>query len=166
MAKPALNIGLIGTGFMGKAHAVAFVAAPRVFDLAAEPVLHTVADVTRDAAQRAADTYGFTRATGDWRRLVADPDIDIVSVTAPNALHKEMSLAAMITPLAPLTLPGSICARLGADQVLSTPTTNVRMARRWNCRRMSRALPDSQVFRKRFHPACGSARAHEGGSAW
>ncbi|MFZ5710973.1 MAG: Gfo/Idh/MocA family protein [Pseudomonadota bacterium] len=95
MAKPALNIGLIGTGFMGKAHALAFVAAPRVFDLAAEPVLHTVADVTRDAAQRAADTYGFTRATGDWRRLVADPDIDIVSVTAPNALHKEMSLAAI-----------------------------------------------------------------------
>ncbi len=38
---------------------------------------------------------GFSRATSDWRSLVADPDIDVVNITAPNALHKEMALAAI-----------------------------------------------------------------------
>ncbi len=110
MTKPVLNIGLIGTGFMGKAHALGFVAAPRVFDLAYDVVLHTVADVTEAGAAAAARAYGFTHHTTDWRQIIADPAIGVVSVTAPNALHKEMSLAAIAAgkhvycekPLAPL----------------------------------------------------------------
>ncbi len=95
MPKPDLRVGLIGTGFMGKAHAFGYSAAPRTFDLPHGLVLATVADVTRDAAVRAASAYGFETATADWRDIVNDPGIDIVSVTAPNALHKEMSLAAI-----------------------------------------------------------------------
>jgi predicted dehydrogenase len=108
--KPRLNIGLIGTGFMGKAHVFGFTSAPRVFDLPYDLVLHTVADVTEAAAAGAAGALGFPRWTTDWRKLVADPEIDVVSVTAPNALHKAMSLAAIAAgkhvycekPLAPL----------------------------------------------------------------
>ncbi|MFN0116656.1 MAG: Gfo/Idh/MocA family protein [Paracoccaceae bacterium] len=110
MTRPVLNFGLIGTGFMGKAHALALASAPRVFDLAYEPVLHSVADVTQEAAERAARSYGFAHATADWRAMVADPAIHAVSVTAPNALHREMALAAIAAgkhvwcekPLAPL----------------------------------------------------------------
>lgn len=110
MPRPRLNIGLIGTGFMGKAHAFAFTMAPRVFDLPVEPMLHTVADVTPEAAAEAARRLGFPHATADWRALVANPAIDVVSITAPNALHKEMALAAIAKgkhvycekPLAPL----------------------------------------------------------------
>lgn len=109
-SKPALRVGLIGTGFMGKAHAFGFAAAPRVFDLPFEIVLHTVADQTAALAAEAAETLGFAKGTGDWRSIVADPEIDLVDVTAPNALHKEMALAAIAAgkhvycekPLAPL----------------------------------------------------------------
>ena len=110
MTKPKLRIGLIGTGFMGKAHVFGFASAPRVFDLPFDPELHTVADITDAAAARAARTLGFAHATADWRTIMANPEIDLVSITAPNALHKEMSLAAIAAgkhvycekPLAPL----------------------------------------------------------------
>src|SRR6185295_8966073 len=108
--KPQLRIGLIGTGFMGKTHVFGFAAAQRVFDLPYELVLHTVADRTDDLAARAAQALGFARASGDWRRLVEDPEIDVIDITAPNAFHKEMALAAIAAgkhvycekPLAPL----------------------------------------------------------------
>ena len=108
--KKTLNIGLIGTGFMGKAHVFGFSAAPRVFDLPFDLHLHTVADITPEAAERARAALGFAGATADWRTIIADPSIDVVSITAPNALHKEMSLAAIAAgkhvycekPLAPL----------------------------------------------------------------
>ena len=110
MTKPKLRVGLIGTGFMGKAHVFGFASAPRVFELPLDIELHTVADITPAAAARAAQTLGFAQATADWRSIIANPDIDLVDITAPNALHKEMTLAAIAAgkhvycekPLAPL----------------------------------------------------------------
>jgi predicted dehydrogenase len=112
MTKPKLRIGLIGTGFMGKAHVFGFTSAPRVFELPFDLELHTVADITDAAAERARQTLGFAHATSEWRTMMANPDIDLVSITAPNALHKEMSLAAIAAgkhvycekPLAPLAV--------------------------------------------------------------
>lgn len=109
-SKPSLRVGLIGTGFMGKAHAFGFTNAARVFDLPVDAVLHTVADINEQAAQDAARAYGFADATTDWRDIIGNPEIDIVSITAPNALHKQMSLTAISAgkhvycekPLAPL----------------------------------------------------------------
>ena len=95
MGKPRLRIGLIGTGFMGKAHAFGFAAAQRVFNLPFELELHTVADRDETLAAAAARTLGFTRSSGDWRSLVADPEIDLIDITAPNAFHREMALAAI-----------------------------------------------------------------------
>jgi predicted dehydrogenase len=110
MTKPKLRVGLIGSGFMGKAHAFGYTTAARVFDLPCEVELHTLADVNDEAATKAAAALGFARATSDWRALAADPDIDVVNITAPNALHKEIALAAIAAgkhvycekPLAPL----------------------------------------------------------------
>lgn len=93
--KPRLCVGLIGTGFMGKTHVFGFASAPRVFDLPYDIVLRTVADRTDELAAEAAQALGFEQGTGDWRRLVEDPQIDLVDITAPNALHKEMALAAI-----------------------------------------------------------------------
>lgn len=108
--KPALRVGLVGTGFMGKTHAFGFAAAQRVFDLPYDIVLHTVADRSDALAAQAAGSLGFARGTGDWRSLVDSADIDLVDITAPNALHKEIALAAIARgkhvycekPLAPL----------------------------------------------------------------
>ena len=110
MTKPKLRVGLIGSGFMGKAHAFGYSTAARVFDLPYEVEVHTLADITDAAAAKAAPALGFARATSDWRAMVADPVIDVVNITSPNALHKQMALAAIAAgkhvycekPLAPL----------------------------------------------------------------
>ncbi|WP_425099423.1 Gfo/Idh/MocA family protein [Tropicibacter sp. S64] len=108
--KPDFNVGLIGSGFMGKAHTFGYASAAKVFDLAVNPVLHTLADISDAAASKAASALGFAHATSDWRKMVDDPAIHVVNITAPNALHKDMALAAIAAgkhvycekPLAPL----------------------------------------------------------------
>jgi len=110
MAKPKLRVGLIGSGFMGKAHAFGYTNAARVFDLPYEVELSVLADISDELAAKAAAALGFARSTADWRAVVADPAIDVVNITAPNALHKEMALKAIAAgkqvycekPLAPL----------------------------------------------------------------
>ena len=72
--KPKLRVGLIGSGFMGKAHVFGFATAGKVFDLPYEIELHTLADISTEAAARAARDFGFARSTDDWRKLVADPE--------------------------------------------------------------------------------------------
>jgi predicted dehydrogenase len=90
-----IGIGLIGTGFMGKAHAMAYAAAAGVFpELPLHPILVGVADISAAAAQKAANQFGFERATTEWQSLIEDPSIDVISITTPNVLHREMAVAA------------------------------------------------------------------------
>ncbi len=91
-----IGIGIIGTGFMGECHALAFTAVTPLFQPRLRPRLAVVADVNAPAAERARDRFGFARATSDWHDLVADPAVELVSITAPNLLHKEMALAAIV----------------------------------------------------------------------
>ena len=90
-----LHIGLIGSGFMGKAHAWGYRNVGAVFRLPVAPVLEILADATPELAATAARDLGFARSTGDWRELVADPKVDVVSITTPPQLHAEMALAAI-----------------------------------------------------------------------
>jgi predicted dehydrogenase len=90
-----LGIGIIGTGFMGKAHAFAYRAALAAFPGIPAPRLEAIADVNGAAAEQAAHQYGFKRWSTDWKSIVDDPDIQVVSITTPNTLHKEMALAAI-----------------------------------------------------------------------
>ncbi len=96
MFKKQLNIGIIGTGFMGKAHAFAYRSALAAFPEIPVPVLRMIADVNAESAAKAAHQYGFEKSSGDWRDLINDPTIDVVSITTPNTLHKEMALAAIV----------------------------------------------------------------------
>ncbi|MEI7600078.1 MAG: Gfo/Idh/MocA family oxidoreductase [Aestuariivirga sp.] len=95
LAAKELGIGIIGTGFMGKAHAFAYRVALAAFPDIPVPRLEMIADVNEASAAKAAHQYGFARASGDWRALVNDPRVDVVSITTPNTLHKEMALAAI-----------------------------------------------------------------------
>jgi predicted dehydrogenase len=89
-----IGVGIVGTGFMGKTHAFAYRAAAGYFPGSIVPVLEAVADVDGAAANAAANQFGFRRSTADWRDLVADPAVGIVSITTPNTVHREMALAA------------------------------------------------------------------------
>jgi predicted dehydrogenase len=91
----AARIGLIGTGYIGRAHAIALSTVGTVFADVEPPVLELVADSDPSRAARAARELGFRRSTGEWRELVADPDVDLVVVCTPNHLHRDMALAAI-----------------------------------------------------------------------
>ncbi len=91
----ALGIGLIGTGFMGKAHALAWRQARAVLGDLPAVRLALLCDTPRDKAGAMADQFGFARATDDWRALIGDPEVDVVSITTPNNLHREMAVAAL-----------------------------------------------------------------------
>lgn len=95
MGKQTVGIGLVGAGFMGRCHANAFRSVAGLFDLPLEPKLSILADATDDLARRSADALGFERGTSDWQALVGDPEVGIVSITAPNALHAPIALAAI-----------------------------------------------------------------------
>ena len=91
-----LKIGLIGAGWMGKAHALCYRAQPLAFGgKPAVPVLEVLADVNEEIASRSARELGFRRHTADWREVVNDPDVDIVDINTPNDLHPEIALAAI-----------------------------------------------------------------------
>jgi len=90
-----LGVGLIGTGFMGKAHALAYGSVRAVFGDVPALRLEMLCDTPADQAHDMADQFGFVRATDDWRVLVNDPAVDVVSITTPNNLHHEMTLAAI-----------------------------------------------------------------------
>ncbi|MBO6578693.1 MAG: Gfo/Idh/MocA family oxidoreductase [Thalassospira sp.] len=91
----SLGIGLIGTGFMGKAHALAFGAARAVMGDVPESHLAVLCDTPAEKAKQMADQFGFAKSTADWTSLISDPDVNIVSITTPNALHFEMAIAAI-----------------------------------------------------------------------
>ena len=90
-----IRVGLIGTGYMGKAHAIALRSVPAVFPLSAKVECEMLAEVNAELAAEKAIELGFNRSTGDWLELVNDPNIDIVDICSPNYLHKEMALAAI-----------------------------------------------------------------------
>lgn len=90
-----IGVGLIGTGFMGKAHALAWRTAKAVFGGLDEVRLEVLCDTPADKATTMADQFGFSRATDDWRALIADPAVDVVSITTPNAWHRPMAEAAL-----------------------------------------------------------------------
>lgn len=128
MTKPVLRLGLIGSGFMGKAHVFGFATAAKVFDLPFDVQFACLADATEEIAAAAAARFGFARWTTDWRAMAADPAIDLVDVTAPNALHREMALAALAAgkpvycekPLAPTAVAAREMAEAAAAAGVKT----------------------------------------------
>src|SRR6202171_5673989 len=92
----ALNIGLVGSGFMGQAHADAYRRAGILYrNLPRTPVLYAIADQNDDLAEKARARLGFAKGYGDWRRLIEDPQVDVVDITTPNHLHVEPAVAAI-----------------------------------------------------------------------
>ena len=93
MAKP-LRIGMIGYGFMGRAHSNGYNRVKDFFDLEYLPVLQAVAARDAGKAQAFADRWGYKRVETDWRKLVAADDVDAIDICTPNNLHAEIAIEA------------------------------------------------------------------------
>jgi len=89
-----IGIGLVGGGYMGKAHAVAMAAVGAVFDTALRPRLELIAASTPATAERYRAAYGFSRAAASWQELVADPRVEAVVIAAPQTTHRAIAEAA------------------------------------------------------------------------
>jgi predicted dehydrogenase len=133
--KKNLNIGMIGYGFMGRAHSNAWRKVTNFFDVPLQPVLK--AACARDVAkvQAFADQWGYASVETDWRKLVARRDVDAIDICVPNDLHLEIAVAAakagkMILcekPLARNTAEGvKMCKAVEKAGVLNTVWYNYR----------------------------------------
>ena len=90
-----IGIGVIGFGWMGQAHSRAYRDIPVYFpDSGIKPRLVAVADNVPARVELAKTNFGFETGTLDWQELIARDDIDVVDITAPNALHQDLVEAA------------------------------------------------------------------------
>ena len=131
-----LNIGMIGYGFMGRAHSNAYRKVANFFpDLKYRPVLKAVCARNAERARVFADTWGYESVETDWRKLIARPDIHAIDICTPNDLHREIAIAAAAAgkmilcekPLARTTAEGEeMCRAVEKAGVLNTVWYNYR----------------------------------------
>lgn len=89
-----IGIGIIGGGYMGKAHAVAYACVGALFDTRLKPRLEMVAASSPASAARYRKAFGFARAAQDWTELVADPKVEAVVIASPQETHRAIVEAA------------------------------------------------------------------------
>ncbi|MFO1498812.1 MAG: Gfo/Idh/MocA family oxidoreductase [Verrucomicrobiota bacterium] len=106
-----LNVGLIGYGFMGRAHSNAYQKVNHFFDLEYQPVLKAACARDEGKVKAFADKWGYQSIELDWRKLIDRKDIDLIDICVPNNLHAEIATAAakagkMILCEKPLSMDG------------------------------------------------------------
>jgi len=106
-----LNVGLIGYGFMGRAHSNAFAKVNHFFDLEHQVVLKAACARDGGKVKAFAARWGYESVETDWRKLIAREDIDVIDIATPNNTHAEIAIAAakagkMILCEKPLSMNG------------------------------------------------------------
>lgn len=90
-----IGVGLVGVGWMGRLHSRAYLAVPDHYpELQVMPALISAADPVAANVDDAVNRQGFERGTTDYQQVIDDPEVDVVSICAPNFLHREVALAA------------------------------------------------------------------------
>jgi len=89
-----LRIGMVGYGFMGRAHSNAYHRVNQFFDTAYQPVLKAIAARDQEKTKKFADRWGWERVERNWHKLVEAADIDAIDICSPNNTHHEIALAA------------------------------------------------------------------------
>ncbi len=94
MSKPKLTVGLIGYQFMGKAHSNAYRQVGRFFDLPMEVRMKTLCGRNQAGVKAAASVFGWETTANDWRKVIEDPEIDVIDIATPGNAHCEIAVAA------------------------------------------------------------------------
>ena len=95
MTRTSIGIGVIGFGWMGQAHSRSAKRVPSLFpEREFDPRLVICCDNVAQRRTDALEGFGFERVTAEWQDVVADPEVDVVYITAPNMLHEPLAVAA------------------------------------------------------------------------
>ncbi len=95
MARDKLRVGLVGTGFMGRAHSNAYHQVGRFFNSGITVSLQAVCARNSETLEPFADKWGYASTESDWKGLIARDDIDLVDIASPNNTHAEIAIAAL-----------------------------------------------------------------------
>jgi predicted dehydrogenase len=128
MVKP-LNIGIVGYGFMGRAHSNAYRKVNQFFELGYRPVLKAACARNEAKLRAFAENWGWESVETDWRRLIERTDIDAIDICSPNNSHCEIALAAapagkMVLCEKPLAMNGAE-ARVMAEAIETAGVPNM-----------------------------------------
>ena len=94
MPKQTLNIAMIGTGFIAKAHSNAFRQVTHFFNVPYELNLKVLCGRNQNKLESGAAQWGWQEIATDWQSVVRRPDIDVIDIAVPNALHAPIAIAA------------------------------------------------------------------------
>ncbi len=89
-----LNVAMLGTSFMGRAHSNAWSQVGKFFSPAIQPVLKIACGTDVQRAREFAGKWGWEESSTDWREVVSRKDIDIVDISLPTHLHHDVAVAA------------------------------------------------------------------------
>jgi len=89
-----IGVGLVGYGFMGKAHSNAYAVVSKFFNLDAKPRMKIICGLVADEAKEAAERFGWELSTDKWQDVVKRDDVQLVDISAPSIVHKEVAVAA------------------------------------------------------------------------
>jgi predicted dehydrogenase len=152
-----LNVGMIGYGFMGRAHSNAFRKVRNFFPGDYHPVLKAACGRDGAKAKAFADTWGYESVETDWKQLIARDDIDLIDIAAPNNVHAEIALAAakagkMILCEKPLAMnPAEALRMVKAVEKAKVPNMVWYNYRRIPAVTLAKVLIDEGKLGKIFH---------------
>jgi predicted dehydrogenase len=94
-SRPDVGIGLVGYGFMGRAHSLAWATVGQVFELGLSPARRVLCGRDEARAREVAETFGWPGVETDWRAVVAREDVQVVDICTPGSSHAEIAVAAL-----------------------------------------------------------------------
>ncbi len=94
MPEKTLNVAIIGQGFMGRAHSNAYCQVGHFFDTPYRLRRKVICGRNAAGLAKIASTWGWEETATDWRAVVERPDVDIIDLAVPNALHAGIAIAA------------------------------------------------------------------------
>jgi len=89
-----INVAIVGTKFMGRAHSNAYIDVPHFFDLPARPVMRAACGRNVADLKGFAQRFGWQTTEMSWERLVERDDVDLVDICTSNVTHMPIAVAA------------------------------------------------------------------------